>query len=303
MTLNQLRTFHEVARAGSIQGAADALVVTPPTVSAAVATLRDELGVDLVERDGRGIRLTAAGSELARYAALILGLVDRGVRAVREAAGRPGHLRLVAVTTAGEYVVPPLLARFRRSHPDVQVSLEVGNRSQVFDRLAAHEADLGIGGRPLHGDITGEAVLPNRLVVVAPPDHPLAAETEAQPSDLSAETWLLREAGSGTRETTEEFLRDHGIEPASALTIGSNGAIREAAVAGLGLTLTSIHAVGHDLAEGRLARLVVRDTPLDRPWHVLYAEDRTLPPAAAAFLDLVRSPEAQQALDEAGVPA
>lgn len=302
MTLSQLRTFHEVARARSIQGAAEALYVTSPTVSAAVAALRDELGADLLERDGRGIRLTEAGRELARYAAHILGLVERATLAVQEAAGGAGRLRLVAVTTAGEYVLPPLLGLFRRRNPEVEISLEVGNRSQVFQRLMDHEADLGIGGRALYPELTAERILSNRLVVVGRPDHPLVEQDTIRIEELATETWLLREPGSGTRQTTQEFLRDQGLEAPSTLTLGSNGAIREAAAVGLGITLTSVHAVGHDLQSGRLAQLPVDGTPLERPWHVLYVPDADPPPTVKAFLELLRSDEAAQALADAGVP-
>lgn len=289
MTLGQLRTFREVARTGSVTGAATALFVTPPSVSSVIAALQEELGVDLVERDGRGIRLTAAGEELARHAAEILGLVDRAAGAVREAAGRPGHLRLVAVTSAGEQVLPAVLARFLASHP-VEVSLEVGNRATVFERLATRDADLGIAGRPGQADLAGEAFLDNDLVVVAHPGHPLAKRRQrVDPTKLSGETWLLREEGSGTRETTEQYLRDHDVEPARVQTIGSNGAITQAVAVGLGITLLSRQGVAPDLTAGRMAELPVRGTPLSRPWHVLWRRGATLTPSAQAFLDLLRA--------------
>lgn len=290
MTLGQLRTFVEVARTGSISGAAAALVVTEPSVSAAVSALKRELGVDLVERAGRGIRLTAAGAELARYAAQILGLSDRAVRAVREAAGGAGHLRMVGVTTAGEYVLPRLVAAFRGRHPDVQVSLEVGNRITAIGRLLNRDADLAVGGRPPPGsEIAGEPFLENHLVVIARPDHPLAGRRTIRAPVISRETWLLREPGSGTRETTEEFWAAAGIEPTSVMTVGSNGAIKQAASVGLGITLLSLDAVANELDAGTLTLLPVAGTPLDRPWHVLYVRDSPLPRSAELFLELLRS--------------
>ncbi|HVM34776.1 MAG TPA: LysR family transcriptional regulator [Actinomycetota bacterium] len=289
MTLGQLRTFVEVARARSISGAAAALVVTEPSVSAAVAALKRDLGVELVERAGRGIRLTAAGEELARYAAQILGLSDRAVRAVREAAGGSRHLRVVGVTTAGEYVLPRLVAQFRDRHPDVQVSLEVGNRVTVIARLLDRDADLAIGGRPPPGsEIAGEALLDNHLVVVGRADHPLAARRAIRAQVIAQETWLLREPGSGTRETTEEFWAASAIEPTSVMTVGSNGAIKQAASVGLGVTLLSLDAVANEIDAGTLSLLPVAGTPLERPWHVLYVRDSPLPPSAQLFLELMR---------------
>jgi len=290
MTFGQLRTFVEVARAGSIRGAAAALVVTEPSVSSAVSSLARELEVLLIEPAGRGIRLTAAGHELARYAAQILGLSERAVQAAREAAGAPGHLRIAGVTTAGEYVLPLLLAKYRERHPEVQISLEVGNRATAISRLLDREADLAVGGRPPSSSgIAGEAFLDNELSVVAHPVHPLRQRRAIQPVELSEETWLLREPGSGTREATEEFWAASGITPQSVMTVGSNGAIKHAATAGLGITLISLDAVEIELQSGVVVRLRVQGTPLQRPWHVLYVDGSELPRSAMLFLALLRS--------------
>jgi LysR family transcriptional regulator, low CO2-responsive transcriptional regulator len=290
MTFGQLRTFVEVARAGSIRGAAAALVVTEPSVSSAVGALARELEVSLIEPAGRGIRLTAAGRELARYATQILGLSERAIQAAREAAGAPGHLRIAGVTTAGEYVLPVLLAQYRERHPEIQISLEVGNRATAISRLIDRETDLAVGGRPPPSSgIAGEAFLDNELSIVAHPDHPLRKRRSIQPSALSEETWLLREPGSGTREATEEFWSDSGIAPRSVMTVGSNGAIKHAATAGLGITLISLDAVTVEIQSGIVVRLRVQGTPLQRPWHVLYVEGSELSRSAMLFLALLRS--------------
>ncbi len=294
MTFQQLRTFLAVAEAGSIRGAAAALVVTEPSVSAAVAQLSRELGVRLTERVGRGIRLTEAGREFARYAARILGLSDRAARAAREAAGGPGHLRVAAVTTAGEYVLPRLVAAFLARRPGTEVSIEVGNRADTFARLAAEEVDVALAGRPPAGaGIRGEPFAQNLLVVVGPPGHPLAGRRGFRPTLLSGETWLLREPGSGTRENALEFLAAGGIEPGRTMTVGSNGAIKRAVALGLGVTLISLDAVAEELAVGDLVRLRARGTPLRRAWHALHREGEPLPPSATAFLELLRARRAR----------
>lgn len=304
MTLGQLRTFLEVARAGSIRGAAASLVVTEPSVSAAVSSLGRELEVQLLSRDGRGIRLTAAGRELAVYAAQILGLADRAQRAVKEAAGGSGQVRLVSVMTAGEYVLPPILAAFRKERPDVQISLEVGNRAAAIQRLTNDEADLAVGGRPPSGsDIEGVPFLSNELIVVGHDDHPLKGKRSIDAAALSKETWLLREPGSGTRETTEEFFTQAEIEPASIMTVGSNGAIKQAAVVGLGVTLISIHAVAQELRDGRLTRLRARATPLRRSWYALHRKGVALPQSARDFLEFLSTDEAVQAVERTAQPA
>lgn len=289
MTFGRLRTFLAVAETGSIRAAAARLYVSEPSVSAAVAALTREIGVPLTTRVGRGIRLTDAGLELAAYARRILGLVDRAGRAAREAAGRPGHLRLAAVTTAGEYVLPRLLARFLAAHPGTEVSIEVGNRAETLARLAAEEADLAIAGRPpAASTIRGEPFARNPLIVAAPPRHPLAGRRGLPPDSLSGETWLLREPGSGTRENALEFLAANGVEPMRIMTLGSNGAIKRAVELGLGVTLISADAVAEELAAGGLVRLRVRGTPIPRAWHALTRADVPLPSSAEAFLRLLR---------------
>src|SRR5260370_39281494 len=183
MTFSQLKTFLEVARQGSVRGAAASLRITEPLVCAALAALRDELAVALVERDGRGIRLTPAGGELARYAAQILGLTEQAVRRTREAAGQAAPLNLVAVTTGGEYVLPPILKVFREAHPEVQLRMEVGNRATVVARITAREADLGFrGAAPQGRGSPGVPVPDNELIGVAPPHHGYGDEDARDPA-------------------------------------------------------------------------------------------------------------------------
>ena len=285
MTFGQLQTFLAVARTGSVRAAAARLVVTEPAVSAAVSALQRELGCPLIARQGRGIVLTAAGETLARYAAELVGLRDQ---AVRELQGSR-MLRLAAVTTAGEHVVPPLLKAFRSLHPDVEVSLEVGNRSTVFDRLLRRDVDLAIGGQPPPASgIAGFPFLAYRLVVVGAADARVDASAD--------ETWLLREPGSGTRTTVEGFLADQGISPRSTMTLGSNGAIKQAAALGLGITLLSAHAAGPELAAGTLRRVSMPGAPLRRSWYLLERDTGTRLPEAAAFRDFCRSREARAAV-------
>jgi len=299
MTFGQLKTFLEVVRHGSIRAAAASLMVTEPSVSAGVASLQRELGVALVERQGRGIRVTPAGQEFSGYASQILGLYEKAARRAREKAGQTAQLRLSAVTTAGESLMAPILKLFRQREPGVELWMEVGNLQGVFDSLLSYQVDLGIGGRPPdNGEIAGEPFLDNRLVVVGYPEHRLANAGPFEASLLGKETWLLREGGSGTRNNTEEFFAESGIESPPFMTLGSNGAVKQAASAGLGVTLISTHAVAAELESGTLARLEVIGTPLVRSWHVLYRSQTDHSPSAEAFLDLLRSLNTKQAVDQ-----
>jgi DNA-binding transcriptional LysR family regulator len=288
ITLTQLRAFLAVRRSGSVRAAAGQLIVSQPSVSAAVAALSGELGVDLFERHGRGVRLTDSGEAFAPYAAEVLGLLEEGRRAAQEAAHpESSRIRLVAVNTAGEYLVPPLLQAYRRLHPGIQVLLEIGNRSTVFERLESARADVGIGGRPSGRGLVGYPFLDNELIVVG----------KAAPADLAQTPWLLREEGSGTRGATERLLADLELGAPELLTLGSNGAIKQGLAIGLGITLISRHAVSRELADGSLVRIPVPGTPLTRPWHVLFRAGGPTRPAVQAFGEFLRGDQARVIID------
>jgi LysR family transcriptional regulator, low CO2-responsive transcriptional regulator len=304
VTLNQLRTFLAVADHESVRGAAQELVVTQAAVSASLAALQKGLGLTLVAPDGRGLRLTEAGKAYAGYARRILGLLDEaGLAAAASADPERGELRIAAVTTAAEQVVPHILGGFRRRHPLTGVRLEAGNRERVRSLLDRHQVDLVVTGRPEPGwEVDAHAVRPHELVVVAAPDlaaeaalghsrprasrpPPLGAPTAGLLPWLARQTWLLREPGSGTRASTAALLAELDIAPLT-LIVGSNGAIRESASVGLGVTLVSRDAVAAELSAGRLAEIAVPGTPLHRDWYLLARRD-TLPPPAARLIDHV----------------
>jgi len=259
MTESRLRSLVALADAGSVRAAALRLYVTESAVSSAVTALARELGVPLVERAGRGVRLTPAGEAYVPYARQVIGLLEQGRAAARgEADPARGRLRLAAVTTAADQLLPGLLAGFRAAWPQVEVTLDVGPSRQVWARLGEHLADLVIAGRP-PAQARILAVRANELVVVTAPSVRF---------DLAATPWVLREPGSGTRVTAEAYLAEHDVAPPT-LVLGSNGAVVAGAAAGLGAALVSRDAVGSELADGRLTVADEPGTPLSRPWHAV----------------------------------
>lgn len=289
MTFNQLKTFLAVVDSGSVSEAADLLFVSPPAVSAALASLQSELGVALLARVGRGVAITPAGAVFAPYARGVLRIADEGVAAAREALDpETGRVRLAAVTTAGEHVLPRFLASFRARHPHAEVSLEVGNRERLWQLLADRDVDLAIGGRPPGGNrFVTRATRPNVLVLVAAPRAGTNGVREVSLEELSRQVLLLREPGSGTRRTTEELFDELGISPATTLTLGSNGALRESVQVGLGITLISRDAVARELDEGALEEWRCPTLPRHRAWHVVSRADEDLAPTAGLFLSHV----------------
>ncbi len=297
VTLTQLVAFLTVVRRGSVTAAAEELVVTQPSVSAAVSALERELGVELTERAGRTLRPTAAGSAYVPYASDVLGLLEQGARAAREAAAvEPHTLRLSAVTTAGEYLVPQLIQGFRERHPEVEISLDVGNRDVVFQRVLDHKVDVAITGRiPDDERLVGSDFAENEFVLITAAGDPLANRRWVAVEELSGRHWLLREPGSGTRTLCEEYLASHGIAP-TVLTLGSNGAIKQAARAGLGLALQSRAAVELELETGVLATISPRGGLPQRRWHVVRSAVGPSRPDSEAFMAFCHTPAARHAL-------
>jgi DNA-binding transcriptional LysR family regulator len=293
MTLTQLHTFLAVVETGSVKDAAKRLVVTESAVSASLVALQRSLALRLVRPAGRGLELTESGKVYARYVRDALGLLETGsVAAAGEADPQGGELRIAALTPAGEQLLPRFLHGFRQANPRVRVDLRIGNRESAHELLDHRKVDLLIGGRPPKGRAV-LAVRPNELVVVTPGDGSGRREKRSGTPEPRAkwdgregwpagQTWLLREPGSGTRATAEALLDQLNISPPT-LTIGSNAAIREAVIAGLGVSLMSRDAVTRDLASGAMAVQETPGTPLRRDWH-LVAHPGELPATAALFL-------------------
>ncbi len=281
VTLSRLTTFVAVAEEGSVVGAAQRLVVSESAVSVAMSALSKDLGVALVERVGRGVELTPAGRTYLGYARQVLGLLEQGWAAAR-GVGAPGRgrLRLAAVPTAADQLIAPLLAAFSSEFPEVELRVDVGSSSEVWDLLAHHEVDLVLAGRPPRSASGRIAARRDNLLVVVVRASMLARFDEGRT------TWLLRERGSGTRASLEALLSSRDLDP-PRMVLGSNGAVLAAAVAGLGAALVSADAVAVELASEQLVVVPVEGTPLVRPWHLVTGLTPT--PATRLFVEHVLS--------------
>lgn len=289
-TFRQLEVFAAIARLGSFTRAADELFLTQPTVSMQIKKLNDAVGLPLFEQIGKRIFLTDAGKALQQTCSEIFGSLTNFEMVVSDMKGlRQGKLRLAVVTTA-KYFAPRLLGSFCKLYPGVDVSLKVSNRERLLERIGENQDDLYILGMPPDGlDIVHEPFLDNPLVVLAPTSHPLAGKKHIPLKRLAQEPFIMREPGSGTRIAVERLFHKHKIRLNMRMELGSNEAIKQAIVGGLGISVLSRHTLALDAAMGQLAVLDVRHFPIKRQWHAVHLADKQLTIVAQTFLDHLRS--------------
>ena len=284
-TFRQLEIFEAIARLGSFTRASEALYLTQPTVSMQIKKLTDIVGVPLLEQHGKKVQLTEDGRELAQASREIFAILDRFTMSVAQRRGlEKGTLKLMAITTAS-YFAPRLLGEFSKLHPGIDVSLRVTNKEQVLASMADNLDDLYLLGTPPEEiDVIAKPIMDNPIVVLAAPDHPLAGKKRLTLKCLAEEPWVMREAGSGTRKAIERTFAAQGLEIRPRLELGSNEAIKQAILAGLGISALSNHALAlHQ--PGQFAVLDVEDFPIQRHWYAVYPAGRQLSVVARAFLD------------------
>ena len=306
MTFTQLRAFATVARLGSLSTAATALGVTEPAVSAALASLRRDLGDPLYVRVRGGIRLTPGGERLAAAAAEILGLEDRLRREVGETRGERGLLRLVVSPTVAEYVSAPLLDAFTRRRPTLEVAQEVASAEDFAPLLGDRRADVALGPAP--GPSSALEVVPflrYKLLVVVSPGHRLAGTRELPLAALRDERWLVGPAGAEPHSALAQFFAEQGLPAPEQGAFTTEAAAQAAAAAGQGVMLAIAHTVLEQLRLGRLVRLDVRGTPRDAMWHAASLAGERRSPVADALCRFVTTSDATQAIvaRPGGVPA
>lgn len=283
-TMHQLRIFSAVAHHGSFARAAEALHLSPPTLSLQVKQLSETVGQPLFEQLGKKIYLTAAGQTLAAACQDIESRMERLSQDLAALQGvERGSLKIAILTTV-KYTVPKLLGGFCAAHPGIEVAMFVGNRENLLQRLASNQDDLYIMGQPPEQmDVVCENFADNPLVLVAPPEHPLVGQRNIPPQRLVDEPFILREPGSGTRLTAEKFFASHGVALKNRLEVGSNEAIKQTVAGGLGLAVLSATTVVSELALKELVLLDVQGFPLIRRWQVVYPTGKRLSAAATAF--------------------
>jgi LysR family transcriptional regulator, low CO2-responsive transcriptional regulator len=288
VSLRQLRVFEAAATLHSFSKAAEALHLTQPGVSMHIKELEGHAGLPLFERIGKKLYITEAGQELLTHARELLRSLKDAEDVLDGLKGlRRGRINLAVVSTA-KYFIPRLLARFGKNYPQLEIRLAVNNRNSVIEQLIANEVDLAVMGRsPQSLDTIAEPFAQNPHVIIAAPDHPLAGRRRITVEAVAKETFIVREPGSGTRLAMQQFFDERQVPCRVGLEMASNETIKQAVMAGMGVSFLSRHTLDLELQTGRLAVLDVRGTPVIRHWHVAHLANKRLSPTAAAFRDYV----------------
>ena len=293
LTLRQFEIFCAVAQSGTTVAAAEAVALSQSATSAALQQLEQSLGVQLFERVGKRLVLNDAGRALLPQALSVL----EQARSIEQAfsartANMPVRLRVAASTTIGTYALPEVLARLARTHPLVRVDLQIANTQEVGDAVLAMEVDMGlIEGSSHWQGLEVEPWLRDELVIVASPQDPLTEQARSKPLGVAAlrkAAWLLREAGSGTREMVEHALLPHLHQLPAAATLGSSEAIARCVEQGLGISCLSRVLVQSQL---QTQALEILPTTLPRMWRhfsLLQRAGRQPSPALTAFVQACR---------------
>lgn len=294
-TLRQLQLFEAIVRLGSFTRAAEELFLTQPTISTQIKKLSEALGLPLFEHVGRNVKPTQAGVELYESCRHIFESLANLEMKIADIKGiKRGSFRLGVITTA-KYFAPEILGEFCQMHEGIDVALKVTNRERIIERILANEDDLYIMGQSpdKEADVEAFAFAPNPLVVMAPKDHPLVKEKNIPLSRIAEEPFILREPGSGIRDTILKFFEKHGLKPRVRMELGSNEAIKHGIVGGLGLSVLSLHTLALEGSNGPVAILDVEGFPIQRQWYLVYPKGKELSLVAKAFLDYALSIESR----------
>ena len=283
-TFRQLKVFESVARNLSFSRAAEDLHQTQPAISTQVKRLEEHAGLPLFEQLGKKIHLTPAGVEMLHASRVILQQFKEVEETMTQFKGVSGGTLNVAVISAGDYFFPKLLVQFAGLHSGVSLNFNVVNREELLQQLADNVTDLAIMVRPpQHLDTVNVPFAPHPYVIVAPPGHPLVGRKRVPVSRLAREPFVVRETGSDTWNSMAEAFGEHMEKLNIAMKIRSTETIKQAVIAGMGVSFLSAHTIARELQARSLAVLDVQGFPMMAHWYVVHRSHKRLPPVAQAF--------------------
>jgi len=293
MNLDHLKTFQEVVRLGSFSEVAKKLAISQPAVSFQIQKLEHELGMRLIDRTQRTITLTVAGKRLLRFAESIESERERlqnDLEQMREEVS--GELLIAASTIPGEFLLPPLLAKFKQMHPAVRIQVDISDSLTVINGVRNNSYEVGFCGMAPEGqDLASFKIASDEIVLIVFPDHPFAQRGEVSPADLEGEPLIFRETTSGTQRNLENYLSRAGLDPgkwAPHLILGTTQAVVSAVAAGAGIAFVSNLAIHRYLAPGLVRQIEVSGLRLSRDFYIIYRRERVVSRLLEEFLSFIR---------------
>ena len=286
ITLKQLRSFTAYIREGTVKGAANRLNISPPAISQQLHLLEENAGTPLTVKKSDGLHTTAFGHEILQTASHIekqlgncqttlskLNDIDRGKVSI-------------GIFNSANYFAPKLIAAFRKSYPEAEIRLCIGNPENVFQSFRHYEYDFLIIGRPpQENTLESIEIGDHPHVVIGAPNHPLIDQKKLEFQALKNEAFLMRETGSGTRLIMTSLCEQAGVEPNFSMEVGNNESVKQAVISGLGIALISAHTVAAELEEGRLKAFDIKGLPIIRKWFAVKHRGIPLTPTAQALFD------------------
>jgi DNA-binding transcriptional LysR family regulator len=287
MDARDLEVFLSVAKHLNFTRAGREVHLSQPSVSVRVRQLERDLGVKLFEQLGKKVALTEAGRLLVPHALRVVAAMDDAWHAVEELQGlERGSLRIGASTTPGMYLVPKVIARFKRRHPKVEVYLGIKDTREVEEGVISNEFDFGfVGGHLIGDEIDVLPWLTDEVVLVVAPGHPLTRKRRVVPRDIADEPFIFREQGSATQAAVERGLRASDLQLKAVMKMSNPEAVKQAVQGGLGLAFLSRFAIAAELRAGTLAPVRVRGLDIRRELKIVHRRDKHLSRAACAFIE------------------
>lgn len=300
MDIKQLETFCKAAETGSFSKAGEAVYLTQPTVSGHIASLEKQVGLKLFDRLGRRVALTQGGKVLYRYAKEILRLRDEAINAISEFSNLvKGKIAIGGSTIPGEYFLPAVMSRFHKEFPGITINLLIADSQQIIDRLRAGDIEIGVVGMEFEEEgMTIHPLFQDRVIVISPPNHPLAEKDGVSWNEVRAAPILLREKGSGTRRAFEHQLAAAGLRLHDLIIVGEVGsstAVKEGVKRGIGLGVISDLAVREEINRGELREVIIKGATVstNRTFYACAPRNRDISPPARRFLEFLKTQSAE----------
>ena len=287
-SLRQLEIFVAISRTESVSRASEALSLSQSATSTALSELERQFDLQLFDRVGKSLRINETGQQLLPRAVELLDRAKEIENLLQGHAGF-GHMRIGATLTVGNYLATILVARFLQEHPESRIQLKVHNTSTIVQQIANHELDLGlIEGDCNHPDIEVQPWIADELVVFSAPNHPLASQRKVSMEQLLQEDWILREKGSGTRETFDRAFHSHHSELKIRLELEHTEAIKRAVESGLGIGCISRLALKDAFRRGSLVAISTPNLDLSRFFYFLWHKQKYQTTGVREFLNLCK---------------